>query len=60
MTWEDKVKKFGSPVDGLTYECKLRHFGTGKEITHDLICVTEDDNSEVDEWNWDIYEWRLK
>lgn len=65
MTWEEKVKKFGKPKYGRTYMCEIQNYKTKKVIRQALRAVKEDDvlwrtlddNSEVDEWNWDIISW---
>ena len=65
MTWEEKVKKHGTPKPGKTYMCQIQSFGTKRVVSQTLRCVKEDDvlwrtlddNSEIDEWNWDVISW---
>lgn len=65
LTWDEKVKKFGQPIFGKTYNCKIKNYHSGKIVNFVLKAVDEDDclwrtaddNSEVDEWNWDVIEW---
>lgn len=67
MTWEEKEVKYGKPVAGKTYRCELQHFGSKRVVVQNLRCVKEDDclwrtldnNSEIDEWNWDIISWEV-
>lgn len=67
MKWEEKEKKFGKPVKGEFYLCKLvnSHSKTiveavlNAKYADDHLWVTADDGSEIDEWNWDVIEWTL-
>lgn len=66
--YEDLINTFGKPVPGKIYECKVQSFLSRRIEKIDLVCVDEDDNnwrtaddnSEIDEWNWHVIEWRLK
>jgi len=65
MTWEEKEKKFGKPIRGQVYNCKLQGASTGRIVEEKLKCIAKDDvfwriaddNSEIDEFNWDVIEW---
>lgn len=65
MTWEEKEKKYGKPLAGKVYMCEMQHFSTKKVVRQALRAVEEDDclwrtlddNSEIDEWNWDVISW---
>lgn len=65
LTWEQKVEKFGEPKKGHKYMCKVQHYHTKKIVDVELIVTEEDDNlwrttddnSEIDEMNWNIIEW---
>ena len=68
MKWEEKEQRFGKPIKGVTYRCKVQHFGSKNIVNMELKAVIEDDcfwrtvddNSEIDEWNWDVIEWVKK
>lgn len=67
MSWSDKVKTFGEPQVGSVYTCILKAYYSGKTVTAELKYVakddcdwrTADDNSEIDEVNWDVIKWEL-
>jgi len=67
MTWEERVKIFGKPIDNKVYHCKIQSFNSKKIIEQDLIWqagsidgtfLTADDKSELDEMNWNVIEWK--
>jgi hypothetical protein len=71
MNWADKAEKFGKPIDGQTYLCKIQHYHTKKIVEEVLVWkvdhdgddgmfLTADDDSRIDHWNWDVIEWRIK
>jgi hypothetical protein len=68
MKWEAKEKKFGKPIKGTIYQCKAQNHNSKNVISIELKAVIEDDcfwrsvddNSEIDEWNWDVIEWVKK
>jgi hypothetical protein len=65
MKWQDKVNKFGSPQAGVIYQCEVQNYNSKTIQTINLICINEDDclwrtcddNSEIDEYNWDVISW---
>jgi hypothetical protein len=67
LTFKENVKKFGKPIQGKVYDCKLQSFTSGKIVEEKLVAVfkddcawrTADDFSEINEMNWNVIEWHL-
>ncbi len=55
------------PIPGQVYLCKIMNFHTKNVQEHLMKCVDEDDcqwrtaddNSELDEWNWQVVTFKI-
>ena len=67
-SWKEALAIYGQPKRGKVYVCELESYTSGKVLTEDLKYIskddctwrTADDNSEINEMNWQVISWKEK